>query len=173
MAGGADPVALSNEPTMLRSLFYALLSVPAGFFAGSIWISVAMDSAGGGNSHNDIVLRALWGLGGAVLAPCGVLLLKGLGDPQKRGRVSSQDQARRTVMILLALALLFAATSLQYYSAHIAELAPDHGGPISEIPGSVRRLRASWGAALALVSGIVLACLGIAYRSRPNGSGEL
>jgi hypothetical protein len=144
---------------MLRTLFHVVLSVPAGFFAGSTWVSLAMSVAGGGNSHNDIFARALWGLGGSVLAPILLLLLKGLRDAQKDGGVSSQEQARRSVMFVLALVLLFAATTLQYYAADIAELAPERGGPVPENPGAVRRSRASWGAALTFLGGLGLAFL--------------
>ena len=50
-----------------------------------------------------------------------------------------------------------AATSLWYYADNIADLRPDQGGPVSEIPGAVRRTRAVWAATTALVASLTLA----------------
>ncbi|MFT3924275.1 MAG: hypothetical protein QM778_17195 [Myxococcales bacterium] len=156
---------------MLWTFLYFVLSVPAGFFAGSLWIGAAMGVAGGGHSHNDIFLSAAWGFAGAVLGPIFYLMRKALHDSSSSRSMRPRARAAPRVMIFLALVALFAATSFWYYAAHIAELTPEHGGPVSDVPGAVRVVRASWGAGLSLLTAIVLAfCSALGERERSTGA---
>lgn len=143
---------------MLRAIAFLVLSVPVGFFTATLWIRAAMSVAGGGNSHNDIFLFAQWGIGGAVLAPVLACVALALRDVGTGTEVESRTRGmRRSLLIVVAVAAAFAATALWYYADHIADLRPDQGGPVSDIPGAVRRTRATWGATAALVASIALA----------------
>ncbi len=138
---------------MLRVLLLVVVGVPAGFLLGSVWISAAMSAAGGGNAHNDLIIQALSGMLGAVLGPVLPLALRTL----YRGGVGESAPASQVavvwgiVRIAVVVTALFVTTALYYYATCIAELSPDRGGPISDIPGAVRSVRALWGAGAGLV----------------------
>ena len=143
---------------VLRVFCFLVLAVPAGFLTATFWIGAAMSVAGGGNSHNDIILLALWGIGGAVLAPFLTCVAVALRGDRTEAEVERRPVGMgRILLFVVALAAAFAATSLWYYANDIADLSPDQGGPVSDLPAAVRRTRAASAATTALVASLTFA----------------
>jgi hypothetical protein len=160
------------RPPVLRVICFLVLSVPAGFFTATVWIFAAMSVAGGGNAHNDLTLLALWGIGGAVVVPLLTYVAVALRDDRAETEVERRPRGmRRILLFVAAVAAAFAATSLWYYADNIADLRPDQGGPVSDIPGAVRRTRAVWAATTALVASLTLALVAI-IQGRPRSKGS-